>query len=55
MENKYILVTSATLQAMKLFLTTVSPNEISNLKDDYASIVLDNKFWKINKNKESQV
>lgn len=54
-ENKYNLVISATFQALKLFLCTISSTEILNIQEDYISIVSENKFWKYAKNKESQV
>lgn len=54
-ESKYILVISATLQAMKLVLLTIASNEISNIQDEYKAIVSENKFWKFAKNKESQI
>lgn len=55
MENKYTLAISATLQAMKFFMMTVSSTEFSNLKDAYMEVIVENKFWKYSKNKEPQV
>ncbi|XP_035204412.1 E3 ubiquitin-protein ligase listerin-like [Stegodyphus dumicola] len=52
-ENKYILVISATLQALKLFLTTILHSELQNIYEDLRSVVVESKFWKYAKNKES--
>lgn len=55
MENKYILVISATLQALKLFLTIVPQKELTTVHDYFYSIIADNKFWKFAKSKEAQI
>ncbi|GBM96192.1 E3 ubiquitin-protein ligase listerin [Araneus ventricosus] len=54
-ENKYILVISATLQALKLILSLVPKNELSNVHDSFYSIVAENKFWKYAKSKEPSI
>ncbi|KFM63260.1 E3 ubiquitin-protein ligase listerin, partial [Stegodyphus mimosarum] len=54
-ENKYILVISATLKALKLFLTTILHSELQNFHEDLCSVVVENKFWKYAKNKESLI
>ncbi|GFS67129.1 e3 ubiquitin-protein ligase listerin, partial [Nephila pilipes] len=55
MENKYILVISATLQAFKLFLTIIPQKELGAVHDCFYSIIADNKFWKFAKDKRAQI
>ncbi|GFQ68562.1 e3 ubiquitin-protein ligase listerin [Trichonephila clavata] len=55
MENRYILVISGTLQALKLFLTIVKQKELAEVHDYFCSIIADNKFWKFAKSKEAQI
>ncbi|GFR13882.1 e3 ubiquitin-protein ligase listerin [Trichonephila clavata] len=55
MENRYILVISGTLQALKLFLTIVKQKELAEVHDYFCSIIADNKFWKFAKSKENQI
>nr|XP_042894463.1 E3 ubiquitin-protein ligase listerin-like [Parasteatoda tepidariorum] len=55
MENKYILVISGTLQALKLFLNIVERSEVEKLHEDFCSIIAEKRFWKFAKCKEAQI
>uniref|UniRef100_A0A2L2Y589 E3 ubiquitin-protein ligase listerin n=1 Tax=Parasteatoda tepidariorum TaxID=114398 RepID=A0A2L2Y589_PARTP len=55
MENKYILVISGTLQALKLFMNIVERSEVEKLHEDFCSIIAEKRFWKFAKCKEAQI
>ncbi|GFX48037.1 e3 ubiquitin-protein ligase listerin [Trichonephila clavipes] len=54
-ENKYVLVVSGTLQALRLFLMIVKQKELTEVHDYFYSVIAENKFWKFAKSKEAQI